>query len=165
MLSRRRNLWFRGRRRDGDVRTKFFEPHLRDAVNGKQVFDALERTALLAKLHDCLRRAWADSRQLLKLLERGCIHIDRLRRRLLLRAHEGNKQHARSEKPARCRSRSGTHFRPPCASYSVTSPKRAAWSAICSRSPTRTICALAESKWRRAAERTSSAVSAPIRSR
>src|ERR1700675_1957920 len=103
MLSRRGNLWFRGRRRDGDVRTKFFEPRLRDAVNGEQVFNALEWAALLAKLHDCLRRARPDSRQLLELLERRRIHIDRLRRRFFLRARQGNKQHTCGEKPAKKR--------------------------------------------------------------
>ena len=51
------------------------------------------------------------------------------------------------------------------ASYSVTSPKSAACAPICSRSPTTTICAFAESKYARAALSTSSAVSARMRSR
>ena len=53
----------------------------------------------------------------------------------------------------------------PLAVYSVTGPNKVAWSKIWSRSPTRTIWALAESKWRRAASKISSAVRARIFSR
>jgi len=53
----------------------------------------------------------------------------------------------------------------PWASETSMWPKRAPCSKICSRSPTRTICAFAESKWRRAAKRTSSAVRARMQSR
>ncbi len=53
----------------------------------------------------------------------------------------------------------------PLAVYSVTGPNSVAWSKIWSRSPTRTIWALAESKWRRAASKMSSAVRARICSR
>jgi hypothetical protein len=53
----------------------------------------------------------------------------------------------------------------PLAVYSVTGPNKVAWSKIWSRSPTRMIWALAESKWRRAASKISSAVRARIFSR
>jgi hypothetical protein len=70
---------------DGDVGTDSLEARLGDAVNGAEVFDALEGAAFFAEADDGFGGIRPYARKLLKLLERGRVQVERFGGRLLLR--------------------------------------------------------------------------------
>src|SRR6185437_12023783 len=78
---------------DRHVRRQFLESLLRNPRHGQQILGALERSALRAKIDDRLRRHWPDPRQLLELLQRRRIQINRMRRQRLLRRHRRAGKH------------------------------------------------------------------------
>lgn len=53
-------------------------------MDGEEVFHALEGAAFFAELNDGFRGGRADPRQFLELLQRRCVQINRMRRRLFL---------------------------------------------------------------------------------
>jgi hypothetical protein len=79
-------------RGDGDVGAQCFEARLRDAADGKQVFDALEWAAFFAELDDGLRGGGADSRPLLELLDGRGVQVNRMRGRLFLCCGDGQRE-------------------------------------------------------------------------
>ena len=76
-------LLLRGRG-DADVGAQFFEARLRDAVDGEQVFDPLQRAAFFAEPDDGFCGTWTNSGQLLELLDSRGVQINWLGRRLFL---------------------------------------------------------------------------------
>ena len=70
---------------DHNVRPQLFEARFRDASNREQIVDAAELAAFVTKLDDVFRSDRADAGQLLELLDRCGIQIDRLRGWFLLR--------------------------------------------------------------------------------
>lgn len=163
----------RWRRAHRDVRPHLGEFRLGNAVDREQVLDAVKASGLRAELNDRFGCGRPDAGKLLKLFGGSGVDVDFVRRRVLCNERRGGNRHEQQSstthsnwpgspsKPRRMPHTSSLPF----ASYSVTGPNRAACSPIWARSPTMTICALAESKWRRAAVSTSAAVSARIRSR
>ena len=69
---------------DSDVRAKLFEAADGDASNGQQVFDAAERAAFLAEVHDSFGRDRANAGKLGQLLDGGGVEVEGLRRGLFL---------------------------------------------------------------------------------
>lgn len=163
----------RWRRAHRDVRPHLGELRLGNTSDRQQVFDSAKTSGFRAELNDRFGGGGSDAGKLLKLLCGGGVDVDFVRRRVLCNERRcGNRYKEQSStthsnwrgRPSKPRRLSHTSSLP-FASYSVTGPNRAACSPIWARSPTMTICALAESKWRRAAVSTSAAVSARIRSR
>ncbi len=168
-----RRFFRRRRRADGDVRAHLIQFPLGNAANGEQIFHPAKAARLRAELDDGLRGCRADAGKFLEFF-RGCgVDVDLVRGRIFRGDSwrgDGHEQYCDATQPSlhggSSRPQRASHTSSfPLASYSVTGPKSAACSPMWARSPTTTICAFAESKWRRAAARTSPAVSARIRSR
>src|SRR3989454_2345991 len=123
------------------------ESFLPDSLDRQQFVPAPERAIRFPHLHDFLRGHRPDPRHLLQFLRVRRINIDRLCRRLLLRAHHGragqNYAEQRRQRPRNSpphydtepfASRFGVWL--PAESYATTSPNSAACDSTAPRSPT-----------------------------
>jgi hypothetical protein len=81
----------RGRRRNFQVRAHLIKFALADPFDCQQIFDAPEASTLLAEVHVCLGRLGADAGNLLQFLNIRDVHVQRMRRRLLLLRGHGER--------------------------------------------------------------------------
>jgi hypothetical protein len=88
-------------RRDLQIRAQLIELALADPFDCQQIFDAPERAALMAEIHDGWGSLGADAGNLLSFLDVRNVQVQRMRRRLLRLRHDRKRTNGKKNRDNR----------------------------------------------------------------